>query len=378
MECRILNKRENEFMNSDKYQKLLTFHFAPEIQKRHAKKSLKCIIFGNFGAMNLGDEAILAGEIQELQKIPGMSITVIGRYPEEVKRQHKVNAISLYQLNKVRREIRKSDFVIVGGGGLINKVERSLIGFVYQLYMIFVFFFLPWLHKKKTYVLGIGIYNNANAFIVRLVTPFLRNSTIVTVRDFHSYEFLKSKNVRGMLYKDNSFLMDLLPASETLQSPIFKENYHKNRRNIGISLLKPDNKSDEKRLLSEMTEFVGKHYKEADFWYYPADANPDYFNDEMFGRKFYELVSKKFGQEVVFHFVPNTLSPNIFFSSFALMNSVVAMRFHAAVFAYRNKIKFAGITYDKKCTTFIESIGKKPLFLKSLQVEDIDKEILTP
>ena len=362
-------------MNRDKYQNLETFYYASEIQKRHVKKALRCIIFGNFGAMNLGDEAILAGEIQELQKIPNITITVIGRYPAEVKRQHNVNALSLYQLNKVRREIRKSDFVIVGGGGLINKVERSLIGFGYQLYMLFVYFFLPRLYRKKLYVLGIGIYSNANPFIVRLVLPFLRNATIVTVRDYHSYEFLKQKNTRATLYKDNSFLMDVLPVAETLKTPVFKEHYRAQRKNIGISLLRPDNKAEEKRLLQEMTTFVSKHYKEADFWYYPADVNPDYFNDEMFGQKFYESLKIQFGNELIFHFVPNTLSPQIFFSSFKLMDGVIAMRFHAAVFGYRNKIKFAGITYDKKCTTFLESIGRKPLHLKTLKWEEIEKEI---
>lgn len=359
-------------MTRDKYQKLPTLHFSDEIKKRHIKKSLKCVIFGNFGAMNLGDEAILAGEIHELRRIPNCTITVVGRYPKEIKKLHAVNALSMYSLNKVRREIRKSDFVIIGGGGLINKIERNLIGFLWQLYMIFVFFFLPRMYRKKTYITGLGIYDNANPIIVSLALPFFKTANLITVRDHHSQDFLKQKNVHGGLYKDNSFLMDLVPVSQVTQLPFFKENYRKDRRNIGISLVKPDNKKDEKKLIKETVKFIGMHANKADFWLYATDVNPEYVNDLKFGQQIIAEVLKKY-KEVVFHIVPSDLSPQVYFSSFKLMHFFVAMRFHAAVFAYRNKIAFTGISYDKKCASFIESVGLKPVEPRHVSATEIDK-----
>ncbi len=363
-------------MSRDKYESLPILHFAEQIKKKHVKKSLKCIIFGNFGALNLGDEAILAGEITELQKIPNLSITVIGRFPKEVHKLHKVHALSMYDLYKVRREIRKSDFVIVGGGGLINKVERSINGFLFQLYMIFTFFFLPRFFKKRLYVTGIGIYDNANPLIVNLVLPFLKGATLLTVRDAHSHEFLKHKNVHAGLYKDNSFLMEQLNKEDVLKHDLFKKHYRKDRMNIGISLVKPDSKKDEKRLMEEVKKFIGEYREKADFWLYATDANPSYVNDLIIGTNLINDVQREFGSGVTFHTVPTNLSPKVYFSSFKLMNFMIAMRFHAAVFAYRNKVAFAGIPYDKKCTSFITSIGKKPINLKSLTHSEISKTVL--
>ncbi len=363
-------------MPKDIYQKLPIFHFAEEIKKRHAKKRLKCLIMGNFGCMNLGDEAILAGEIQELQKIPNLTVTVVARYPHEVTKIHKVNAVSFYAVNKIRREIKKSDFVIIGGGGLINKLERSVIGFGYQLYMLMVFFSFPVLYRKKIYILGLGIYSNANPFIVNLARPFFKNASIVTVRDHHSHEFLKSKNIVNTLYKDNSFLMDLAPVQEVMNIPFIKEHYRRERENIGISLLKPDNKHDETHLVNEIMKFMDNHAKKADFWFYTPDFNPAYDNDLKFSKRFIQEIQKKLDVDVTMHIVPTALPPHVYFSSFKLMDMFVAMRFHADVFAYRNKIPFAGISYDKKCQSFIESVGKTPLFLKSFVWEDIHKNVL--
>jgi polysaccharide pyruvyl transferase WcaK-like protein len=363
-------------MIKDKYQKLPILHFSETIKKRHIKKQLRCIIFGNFGAMNLGDEAILAGEIQELQKIPNIIITVVGRYPKEIQRLHKVNALSLYTLNKVRKEIKKSDFIIIGGGGLINKIERNIIGFFYQLYMLFAFFYLPRFYRKKAYILGIGIYNNANALILNLALPFFKSANLVTVRDHHSQDFLKKKNVHGGLYKDNSFLMDLSPISQVQQEPFFKNNLRKNKMNIGISLVKPENKQVEKKLIKELVQFVKNHKEKADFWLYATDYNPEYFNDVKFSMVFVNEIKKQLKEEVVIHIVPTDMKPQIYFASFKIMHFFVAMRFHAAVFAYRNKIPFAGISYDKKCASFIESIGLHPMKIKDVTAANIEKHIL--
>lgn len=363
-------------MTKDKYQLLPTLHLADEIKKRHIKKNIKCIIFGNFGAMNIGDEAILAGEIQQLQQIPNISITVVGRYPKEIKRLHKVNAVSLYTLHEIRKEIKKADFVIVGGGGLINKVERNIIGFFYQLYMLLVFFFLPRMYKKKLYITGIGIYDNANKFIITIALIFFKQASLISVRDHHSQDFLKKKNVHSHLYKDNSFLMELTPITQVQEEPFFKQHYRKDRMNIGISLVNPENKKTEKKLTNELFKFIKKYNEKADFWIYATDNNPEYINDHKFSKKVITQIKNQLKEDFIFHVVPIDSKPQTYFSSIKLMNFMVATRFHAQIFAYRNRIPFAGISYDKKCASFIESIGMKSIPLHSVSAEAINKHVL--
>lgn len=360
-------------MKKDKYQELPVFHFASELQKRHNRKNLKALILGNFGAMNLGDEAILAGQIQELKKIPGISITVIGRYPNEIKRLHKVNAVSLYQFNLLRKSIKRSDIIIVGGGGLINKIERGLVGFIFQLYMLLSFFYLPRLYRKKLYILGVGMYKNANSIIVSLVLPILRYASIITVRDHHSYAFLKSKHIRVSLYKDNSFLMDLVAKNKLLEDAFIKKHYHQGRRNIGISLVKPDNKATEEHLIKEVAKYIVLHNKNTDFWFYPADTNPSYTGDDVLAKEVLDEIKKLTQEKVELIMVPKTYPPQFFFATIKLMNAFLAMRFHAALFAYRAEVPFVGIAYDTKVASFVEATGRKPLFFKHFTASDLEK-----
>ena len=326
--------------------------------------------------MNLGDEAILAGQLQELKKIPGITITVVGRFPQEIKRLHKVNAVSLYQFGKIRKHIKRSDIIIVGGGGLINKIERGYKGFLYQLYMLLSFFYLPMFYRRKVYVLGIGIYANANAFIVNLVLPVLRYATLITVRDHHSYEFLKKKHIRVSLYKDNSFLMDLLPKQALLDDPFIKEHFMVKKRNIGISLVKPEIKADEEHLLKEVAKFVVANNANTDFWFYPADTNPSYTGDDLLAKELLEETRKISPDAISLHMVPKSYTPQFFFSTIKLMNGFIAMRFHAAMFAYRSGIPFAGIAYDTKVASFVEATGRKPLYFKRFNEQELEKTVL--
>jgi polysaccharide pyruvyl transferase WcaK-like protein len=360
-------------MKRDKYKDLPVLHFAETIKKNHNKKRMKAIIFGNFGARNFGDEAILAGELNELKKIANLKITVVARFPEEVRKMHGVSAISPYLFHDIMREIKRSDFVIVGGGGLINKVERGMVGFLFQLYIIFLFLLFPRLQKKKVYVLGVGIYNNSHPIILQLALPLLRRVTVITVRDLHSYEFLKSKKVMVRLFKDNSFLMSLVPIRKVLQDTYFKRWYSKNRINIGISLIKPDNKKEEKHLVAELVSFISKNHAVADFWFYSSDCNPSYFNDEKFGHLLHEAVREKVGKDIHFFFIPTNWHPQTFFSSLKLMDFVIAMRLHVAIFAYRNDKDFVTISYDKKCASFSTSIGKDFVEINNVTAKYIQK-----
>ncbi len=334
---------------------------------------MRCLIIGNFGAMNYGDEAILAGELEELKKVPGLTVVVAARFPNEVKRIHGVEAVSLYSLQRVVAEVQNSDFVIVGGGGIINKFERGLFGLAYQLYMLVICFQAPRIYKKKIYALGLGVYSNAHPFIKRITTSMLRNSQMTTVRDYHSYDYLKSKNINARLYKDNSYSMKILPAEKVREDKYFKKYYKNNKINVAISLVKPDSKKEEKHLLNQISTFIENNYPIADFWFYSSDYNPSYINDEKFGHKLHEILKKKLGKKAKFNFIPTDWHPQKFFSSLKLMDFVVTMRFHTTLFTYRNNIDFLGITYDTKCTSLLQSIGKNPLSVKNLHWEDLQK-----
>jgi polysaccharide pyruvyl transferase WcaK-like protein/peptidoglycan/xylan/chitin deacetylase (PgdA/CDA1 family) len=367
-------------MKKDIYKSLHTFSLSKYISSIFVRKKLRTVIFGNFGAMNLGDEAILSGQLEDLRSSKNIHTVVVARNPKEIKRLHNVRSVSLLNLLGILYEIMKSNFVIVGGGGLICKSDRGLIGILYQMYMLFVYFLLPRLFGKKIYTVGIGVYDNTNPLILKIAAGLLKYSEIITVRDVHSLDLLQRLHIPAKIYKDSSFLMKLTPKQITIKDPYFISKYDPKKKNIGIALLKPENHIYEQKIIDGILHVAKKHTRPV-IWIYAVDTQGNYFNDYEYAKLIKQKLGKYKSLISSVHIIPKNWDPNKFFSSFKLMDFFITMRLHASIFAYRNKVDFVSIPYDVKCESFIESIGKKNkiLFLiANTAVNKNNKGLISP
>ncbi len=355
-------------MKINSYKKLKVFHFADAIAKQLNKKNLSCVIFGNFGAQNLGDEAILAGQLTELRKIPGINVVVVSKNPTDIKRLHKTASISLRNPLNILLNIFKSNFVIVGGGGIICKSDRGPLGIIYQLYTLIMYILVPKLLRKKVYAIGLGIYENSNPFILKASIMLLRTVDILTVRDFHSLNLLKKHNAKSQIYKDNSYLMKQHTKNDLLKNGFFKKHYKKYKYNVGLALMSPENKSEEDYLILELTQFINTQSTNVHYWFYSCDYQVGFKNDQDFAKKVIDILVHNSLISTNYSVVPRSLTPQQFFSSFALLDHMISMRLHSSIFSYRNNLNFIGITYDKKSDSFLESIGKIPVSLKKTKI----------
>jgi polysaccharide pyruvyl transferase WcaK-like protein/peptidoglycan/xylan/chitin deacetylase (PgdA/CDA1 family) len=366
-------------MKKDLYNKLSIFSISKFIKKMHPKKKLRCMIFGNFGAMNLGDEAILAGVLQELGSLKDLELNIVSRYPGEIKRLHRKQAISFINLFKIISEIRKSDFILIAGGGIICKADRGVVGLMYQIYMLVVYMLIPKLFNKKVYAVGIGVYENTNPIILKFASFLLKTLDLVTVRDFHSYELLKSSNINTKIYKDNSYLMKLIPKKDLFKDKFIAKFYNNKKRNIGFALIAPDNAHDENNLIKNIINYAKKNSSNTDFWFYACDYQGNYYNDLIFSEKVIRSIKDKIGENVNCYIVPSSWHPGKFFSSFKLMDSILSIRLHSSIFAYRQNINFLSYAYDLKCISFLKSIGKKYSLIsnteKNTQTKSINNNI---
>ncbi|HUQ85828.1 MAG TPA: polysaccharide pyruvyl transferase family protein [Candidatus Limnocylindrales bacterium] len=351
-------------MKIDKYKQLKIFHFAKYIQKKYEMANLNVLIFGNFGAQNFGDEAILAGEIQELKKISNISITVVSKNPDQIKKIHNISSIYLYNPLILLKKLIKTNLVIVGGGGIICKSDRGLIGILYQFYTLFMYLLLPKMLCKKICALGLGVYDNSNPLILKISLILLRSIEEVTLRDFHSYELLNKYNISSKLYKDNSFLMDLQTRDKILKSDFFKKKYNKKFYNVGLALMRPENNTEKNYIVAELVRLINNNPTNTHYWFYACDYQIGFDNDLLFAQEIIKEINKTSEFKVRYSIIPTSLSPQMFFSSFILMDYIISMRLHASIFAYRNNVNFMGLTYDRKCTSFLDSIGKVPIDLK--------------
>lgn len=351
-------------MLKDTYQTVPVLHFSETLKANHAKKRLLCLVVGNFGAYNLSDEAILAGELLELSKVPNLKITVAAEHPSEIRRLHgSVRAVPLAAISK---EAKKADFIIMGGGGLFKPKYLPTITTLLWRQRI---------SKKKIYMFGLSLSSSLH-FLVKLVSfPLIKSATLVTAGDQHTAEMLKNNSIHVHVFKDQSFLMDPATISTVMQDPYFKRFYKKNRLNIGLALRKPTTRKDEKHLLNEIVNFVAKNHEQADYWFFASDHNPKGFSDEKFGHILHEAIKKKVGKQVQFHFIPTLWNPQTYFASIKLMNFLVTMCQYTALFAYRNNSNIVSIIDTKRGEGFLNSLGKDMLKINDLTAKKLQTRL---
>ena len=347
------------------YKNIPIFRLSRIIRKSFLKKSPKCLIYGNFGAMNYGDEAILEGQLLDLKKIKGIKTTVVGRFKNELKKRHKgISALSIFDLFDIIKALIRADFIVIGGGGLISKNDNGLVSLIYQFYCLTLFMLIPNIIKKPVYVWGYGIYKNSNKVIISYAISLLKKVKLVSVRDLHSFKLLKFHRIEAIYCKDNSYLMQVSPRNDIAKHKLFKKIYNKTNQNIGLTLKRPENKREEKELTEAVISLVQRH-KKTDFWFYALDYQSNYNNDKNFAEEIIKVINEKINHNRV-HLVSEILNSKEIFSSFKLMNGIIAMRLHSLIFAHRQNIKFLAVSYDEKCESFLKSINHEYIEVKSI------------
>jgi polysaccharide pyruvyl transferase WcaK-like protein len=352
------------------YKKLKIYKFASKIDLFKKSKEIKCLIFGNFGAMNLGDESILSGQINEiLENRSDADICVVSRYPNRINKIHPVKNIRAVYLKdplKIFVEIVRSNIVIIGGGGLFCKTGDNLNGLLYQQYFMWLFMFLSKILNKKVYALGIGIYENMNKINLFTAITMLRNIDKVTVRDFHSYKLLRQNKVKVNIYKDNSYLM---PISH---NQILDKISGKNKRiKIGMSLRRPNSDTSANKLLEQLVLFM-KDHKKYEYCLFSLDSHPNKKNDILFNRNLINLAKRN---SIKLYKSKRYDKPHDAFLDFKKMDYMICMRLHSMIFSDRLSVPFCGISYDIKCESFLQSIGKKSLDIDNKLSNVLRKEI---
>lgn len=97
---------------------------------------MRYLISGYYGEGNAGDEAILAGILQEIdRRDPGAQFTVLSFDPADTGRRHgggslslEVASTSLRSPAKLRRLMKRADLLISGGGSFLHEADFTLHG----------------------------------------------------------------------------------------------------------------------------------------------------------------------------------------------------------------------------------------------------------
>jgi len=279
------------------------------------------VLSGYFGFKNFGDEAILSVIVNKLQSLKHR-VTVISSNPDYTKSKYKhIRSVYTFNLNDVAGAISKSDYLISGGGSLLQDTT-SLKSLFYYLLVIFLGIFF----RKKVIIFaqGIGpIHNKFGQFVTRFL---LKKCYYVSVRDLKSFELMKKWGINAELVCD----------------PVFSTEISEIEKDKKVAVQLRDFKTMNEDFIDRLAQKISSEFSD-------YEINIFSFQDEVDTAvcKKFEKALNMLNSEIKTK-VLSDLTDEEVISNIAKSEYLIAMRFHAIIVGLITGVKTLAIDYDIK------------------------------
>lgn len=310
---------------------------------------MKAVISGYYGFDNTGDEAVLEAIITQLRKTcPDIGITVLSADPKKTTSDFKVSSIGRYSVIKIIQEIKDSDVLISGGGGLLQDVT----GRFSVLYYLGVIWLARFFGKKFViFAQGYGpVKNPVNKYLVRST---LNKATLITLRDENSLSEIRKNGVTRppqFVTADPVFLLEKKKLPEEYGSA------------IGVCLRRPVKTVPgfKENIAKALDEISKRHNMRPVFipFHFPEDVE---YCAEI------ALLMNSRPDIITKQHVPGEVLGLIESFSF-----IVGMRFHSIILAATAGVPVMAIDYDPKVASLIKEL-ELPSVKCDFSVEDFIK-----
>jgi len=312
---------------------------------------VKILVCGNYGVGNLGDEAILAGILRLLDSsFPGCKVTIMSSRPRKTAKETGKYAVSFFPAGirsgfkfiffgefwRVIRAVRKSDLVILGGGGLFadEKVRAVWIWFVQAWWF--------YLLRKKVVCLGQSV-GPLHRFWTRKLTAWVfKKAVLVTVRDENSAKLLREIGVNKVT----------VTADPAYAIGYDSESFHKKNGYI-VMTLRQWSKENPEQLDSDLAAFVNWLWEEKKLRtiFIPFQKNIESDVER------YKSLEKTINNSGIFSMKNVDDSFQDALEIIARADYVVGMRLHSIIFAVLCKRPFIALSYSTKVKDFVKTLG---------------------
>ncbi|MDP9469004.1 MAG: polysaccharide pyruvyl transferase family protein [Chloroflexota bacterium] len=291
------------------------------------------LVVGAYGYRNTGDEAILAGLLTTLA---GRRVTVVSRSPAETTALHGVAAVGLHGAVPALRRHRT---LLIGGGGLFGR-DVGRIG-----RLLPIFGLLAAALGRQVIVVGVGVDAGMTGTHRLLVRRLLRAADQVTVRDEASARLLREWGIAPLVEEDLSARM--APASARIGRSLLRGAGVDERRPVIGLCLTAVNDSLTPGVMAAAADLMQRH-PESQFCFIPMSQHPfvERHNDLLLARSL-QAISP--GLKIV----EGTHHPATLLSLVGALDAVVAMRYHALLFAERAGIPLIPIAYADKSIAWL-------------------------
>ena len=295
----------------------------------------KIAISGYYGFENFGDEAILQVLVNEL-KDRGYSVTVFSKNPSITNIKLIVNAVNRFSLKDLFFTLFKSDVLVSGGGSLLQDVT-SLKSLFYYLFVIWLALLLR--NEVIIFAQGIGPINSP---VGRFFTKYLlKKCKFITVRDEKSLFLLRGWGLTPELVSDPVWSI--------------KTDEKKSENRVGVQL-RSWGKLSQKYLMTLARNIV-ERFSDKEILIYSFQDSLDLELCKHFDAQL-KLLNPSVKTRIV-----NGFSVDAVVKSFASLDYLIAMRYHACMLGVKYGIPTLALSYDEKVKKLSEKFELPCSFL---------------
>jgi len=323
---------------------------------------MRITIIGNYGAGNLGDEAILSGLTQLIKrKHPRAEIFVLGKgklLPLGVRSF--IRALFDWQLwKRPLATLKKSDCVIIGGGGLFSDEESRTATLFWSLHGIIA-------HSMGKRLLCLGISLGNMGWLSRQFTKMLfKRAEAVVVRDNRSLEDITAWGYKAKIAPDLALAMNIEV------DPLYPTNTNKEKY-VVINLRRFKN-FDEKliQLFAQLADFLVDEFAFR-IVFLPLSTTPNsdhHILNKVFDQMLLRDSAKVEGENDRFDDIVNLIRGAEF---------VISMRLHGTIFSIIAETSVLPIAYMDKIDNFWsdKQLGIVPLSVKALTFDSLTNHVI--
>ena len=303
------------------------------------------LISGYYGFDNIGDESILRTLITSLrEKIPDCRLTVLSHNPASTREKYGVEAVERMSPGAILRAVRRCDMLISGGGSLLQDVTSSK-SIHYYLFIIR----LAKLLGKKVFIYSQGIGPIDHAFNRRATARALKKADGIVVRDERSAKLLEQIGLpqeRIVITADPVIRMkrpDRTVGREILARAGIKKD---GRLTVGWAIREKNRDSAFVREITECIRWLRENY-DAESVLIPFHYEEDREVCSVIAERTNgaaKCLSEKYLSEDMLSIIGN-------------MDVLVGVRLHSMIYAAIMGVPIIGVSYDPKCTAFLNSVG---------------------
>lgn len=332
----------------------------------------KIIICGNYGATNLGDEAILDGILTLVMHVsPAADVTVLSARPKETENLHRrfgvkscflfpagirsfVKTLLSGEIWRTLDVIRKADLFILGGGGLFTD-EKKMAIVIWSLQARIALFM-----GKPIFCFAQSIGPLRTSFGKFMTRKIFRRARMITLRDSGSAELLRLLKVGALSSKEKSQALHSKrkqPFIYVLADPAFtlsidKKSHEKDKKYVVISV-RTWKKESQQLLNKKIAQFSDWLWEKHRIYsiFIPFQRMID--NDTQELNKIFEQMKNKNKAEIYQFSEDYQKVMDLIIHA----QAVVGMRLHSLIFSTIAHKPFLALSYSTKVRQFVEDVG---------------------